>query len=276
MRGIVVSPEIVISGKNSMSVNGGEIAPLKLRQYLLYWDQIDFPTNNIMSFAGTPETDYLESTGSMKRSRVSVEMKGELVNLFLQSQVKALHLNNRMEPGRWSLAQPRHELVLDRDSSDINRTIAVELYQSLPAPTKDVPLADILEFKERRKDELGEFRGLIDSLYSEIIISGDQEMAKVAKLDELARKANDIDRLLEESLIQKIKQSLKIQFDYNSLVAGTGAAVLGSLSGNPEAGIIAGIMSSIRVNSEMSLIPKGLPDELKDYAYLYYSQKEFD
>ena len=35
--------------------------------------------------------------------------------------------------------------------------IEVELYECLPIPASDVPLHDILEFKEKRKDELMQF-----------------------------------------------------------------------------------------------------------------------
>ncbi|ALS73917.1 hypothetical protein AUC31_01030 [Planococcus rifietoensis] len=277
MRGIVVSPEIVMSGKNSMSVNGGTIAPIKLRQYLLYWDQIDFPTSNIITFGGTADTDFLESTGALKRSRVNLQMAGEFTNLFLKSQMEAFRLNNEKEVGSWSLAQPHYNLVLDEVSGIMSRNIEVELYQSLPVPEKDVPLVDILEFKEKRKDELLEFRSLIDNLYLDIVNSGDQERDKLKSLELLARKTKEIDRLMEESFMSRLAQSLKIEFDWKDMAAKTGTTVLGSFTGQYtfETGLAVGLLSSINVSSEMSLKPRSLPPELKDYAYLYYSQKEF-
>lgn len=177
MRGVVVSPEIVVS-HNSLFVNNSDIAPIKLRQYLMYWDEIDFPTNNAIYFEGTPEVNYLQSLGILKRSHINLGLSGQLTELFLKSQYEAFRLNSLEAPGSWAFAQPQYELSLLESDSVKTRTLEVELYQSLPIPTAEVPLEKILEFKVRRNDELLEFRELVDNLYSDIITSGDQERAK--------------------------------------------------------------------------------------------------
>ena len=52
MRGIIA--DCVFNGdRTSLSINGG-IDPFRLRQYLMYWDKIDYPLNNIICVESTP------------------------------------------------------------------------------------------------------------------------------------------------------------------------------------------------------------------------------
>ncbi len=67
-KGIVISPpfEPILTGGIRC---GGDPDPLELRKYILYWDQIDYPTNNLIHVS-SHDIDYLESTGVLKRTRV--------------------------------------------------------------------------------------------------------------------------------------------------------------------------------------------------------------
>lgn len=50
---------------------------------------------------------------------------------------------------------------------------------------------------------------------------------------------------------------------------------LGQKIGFPQIGAVAGLVSSaINISYNRSLKVKGLPDNLKDYAYLFYAKKE--
>ena len=66
MRGIIA--DCVFNGdRTSLSINGG-IDPFRLRQYLMYWDKIDYPLNNIICVESTPEEKYLEEVGVLQRT----------------------------------------------------------------------------------------------------------------------------------------------------------------------------------------------------------------
>lgn len=274
MRGIVVSP-VKITGKNSMVVNGS-IDPLKLRQYLLYWDKIDFPQNNIISFGETPEIQYLKEAGVLKQTNVKVYLSGELTELYLKSQLKALEINNKNEKGSWTLGQENIELVLPKSESVLDRGLEVELYNSLPVPSEEVSLEDILNFKEKRKDELLYFRNLMDNLYIELLKSADSERAINAYIGRLQKGIMELDQVMKESKLSKFKGSVKIQFDLKEAIINTFLGATGGTAiGFPDVGAALGFASSfINITSEMSLKPKEIPSELKDYAYLYYSSKE--
>ncbi|MFJ8072264.1 DUF6236 family protein [Peribacillus sp. NPDC096447] len=275
MRGIVVAPEITIIGENNFEVNNLAITSKQIRQYLLYWDKVDFPLN-FLSNATTPEIEYLKNVGFLKRSAISFSESGRFLDIFLRNQYEVYKKNNEADPGRWSLAQPNRKLVLNRDNGVLSRNLEIELYNSLPIPTPEVSIEDILIFKERRKDELSEFRALTDGLYLEILDSGDPERAKVKSIEQIQRKIIDINTVMSESGIKSLLGNLKIEVDVSQMVSKTVGGIATATIFNFPVGVGAALgfaSSFIQVKSELSLTPKDIPEGLKDYAYLYYAQK---
>lgn len=279
MRGVVITPEIEVFGKNGMQIKNSDIHPLKLREYLIYWDKIDFPISNIISFGGSPEIDYLQELGVLKRSRINMQESGEIVDLFLKSQLQAFLNNNKDQKGSWSLVQPNFKLALPIELSKQTRALEVDLYNSLPIPEADVPLDDILEFKDRRKNELLEFRYIMDGLYEEILTSQDTERAMEKNIQLLQRKLININRVMTDSKIKRVNGSMKVNINISDAIKeGFVWGAAGTVFNFPvEWGAILGVASSfIKVNLELTRQPRNLPVELKDYAYLYYTQKELN
>lgn len=278
MRGLVISPEYEITNDGGINIVNSDIDAIKLRQYLLYWDKLDFPDNNFISIGGSSEIDYLKDVGVLQRSKHILQSFSSSAGvLYSQIQLETLKNNNEKESGKWSIAQPNSKLILNEESCVLTRNLEVELYESLPVPTSDVSLEDVLFFKERRKDELLEFRHLMDNLYLEILDSGDFERARLKNIDQLQLKIIELDRVMSESRITRLLQNVKIELDYSQVVKNTvGAAVAGNAFGFPVglSGALGFASSFIKVSSEFSLKPKNIPEGLKDYAYLYYSHKE--
>ncbi len=284
MKGIIISPKYSSADNGRFGIKGN-VEPQELRQYVLYWDKIDFPTNTFMYFT-TPEVDFLEKVGVLQRSRFGMPSSfnsSELGNIFSNMQLAALKNNNEKGDGKWSLSQPNSKLFFDYKNSVQCKHLEVELFNSLPIPSASSSLEDILAFKERRKDELLEFRLLMDNLYLELIKSGDTETAIDVYIRNIQRKIKEIDNVMNESKIKSFRDSVKIRFDLGEAIKNT---FIGASSGHifnfPDdfgvsLGAAIGFASSfIKINSEMSLKPKGIPSDLKDYAYLYYSQKELN
>src|SRR5699024_12222831 len=88
---------------------------------------------------------------------------------------------------------------------------------SLTIATKLSYLKDILKFKDKRKDELLEFRYLMNTFYLEIIKSGDSESAMIASVDRIQKKISDIDRVMNESMFSRIKGNLKVNIDLKEI-----------------------------------------------------------
>lgn len=277
MRGIVISPEVELIGDFGATVKSSNIDPINLRQYLLYWDKADFPLSTAIYFEDSPETMYLKEVGFLQRSVINLQFSGNFAEIFLKGQTEAFRENNMLQPGCWSIAQPNRKLILDAKSSILKETLEVDLYRCLPVPTLNVSLEDILKFKEQRKDELLEFRELVDNLYLETINSGDVERARIKNIELLQRKIVELDRVMNESKISRFLGSIKIEIDFTQALKNTlGAIITGKAFGFPLAisGAIGFTSSFIKLNSEFTLAPKELPADLKDFAYLYYAHKE--
>jgi hypothetical protein len=231
-KGIVVSPPFTALPFGGVQF-GGEPDPLELRKYLLYWDKIDYPDNNIISIS-SPDIDYLQSTGVLNRSliRFSGHIQIKDGSLFLAAQTVAFNLNEKNQPGCWSIAQQSTSQYYPEQIC--KEGLEFDLFNILPVPSGKVPLNDILEFKAKRHDELVAFRTYLDEIYQQIIGAKDIPRAKVAALQRLELALKDIDKTLNESGIQRIASSIKtvINEDFTGVLgAGLGGAGLSSVIG---------------------------------------------
>ncbi|XOQ12628.1 MAG: hypothetical protein ACFWTY_01255 [Shouchella clausii] len=276
MRGIVVSPKYVIDGNNIRFPGLLGIEDFDLRRYLMYWDKIDYPNSNMIDIVSSPDILYLEEVGVLKRTGINVSGDFRLDELYPMGQLQVFNLKNALEPGSWSLAQSTPKLNLLKKDTEKTRVLEVELYQCLPVPTENVSLDEILEFKQRRNSELLEFRFLMDKLYLDTIESGDFERAKTHNIELLQKKIFDIDRLMGESRFNRVKTNLSTNISISDLVVESlKGFTAGAFIGMPEWGALAGFASSfIKLDLGISSKPKGLPEGIKDYAYLYHAKKE--
>ncbi|ERK31956.1 DUF6236 family protein [Clostridium intestinale] len=282
MRGIIISPEYEIKG-TSLKIKTTEINPINLRQYLLYWDKIDFPNNNIISIGSSPEIRYLEEVGVLKRTFCNMNINGTInfEDVYLDMQMNVFKQNNNLSDEIWSIAQPIKNIVLPKENRIETRNIQVELYDSIPVPSKEVSLEDILNFKERRHDELREFRIIMDEMYLSIINSPDIDLSKNMHISKLQNKIIDLNKLMNEAKMRRFLSSVKVELDIsgilNSGVNALAGYTLGSTIGFPTLGAVLGLAGSfVKVSHESSLKPKEIPDGMKDYAYLYYQNREIN
>jgi len=204
-KGIVISP-IFHPLPNGVSIRGG-IDPYDLRKYLLYWDEIDLADNNLVS-VGSEDIDFLIGLGAAKRTRI--EFRGEFLvdgRIFLAAQEIAWQKNEVREPGCWSLAQSSTQPYFPDGIAQ--KQIEFELYNVVPVPTSDVHLEDILNFKERRSEELLAFRCHLNDIYQNILRAGDMPTAKTIEVARLANSIKDLNNTLQESAIRRGIGSLR-------------------------------------------------------------------
>lgn len=265
-KGIVVSPpfEPIYTGGISC---GGDPDPIEIRKYLLYWDEIDYPTNTLIHVS-SKDIDYLETTGVLKRTHVIFQgtINSGQGEFFIAAQEAALRKNQQDEPGCWTMAQLSNIPFYTQQSKGMG--VEVELYDMLPVPNQDTPLAEILEFKQKRSDELTAFRCYLDELNEKIITSKDIPRAKNAQLARLELALKDIDKTISESGFKRITTNLKhvINSDFSGIVgAGLGAAGISSIvqmspliAGVAGAGLVTGIkglmMPSVQCPTDFNYI----------------------
>ncbi len=96
----------------------------------------------------------------------------------------------------------------------------------LPVPSPGTPFIDILEFKQRRKDELLEFRTYLDDIYQKIINSADIPRSKNTEISKLETAIKNLDETLSESGISRTVTSLRATLNSDFLgIAGIGLSI---------------------------------------------------
>lgn len=276
-RGIVITPKFTFDGK-ALSVGGG-FDPISLRHYLLYWDKLDWPDNNIISLGdGGPDIEFLKRAGVLERTVIRFGgFSGNIGYAMLGMQVAALQIRNAKDPGGWSLAQDSQTLVASTEGTVETRGIEVELYSAVPVPTGDVSYEDVLEFKRRRSDELMCFRSAMDDLYQEVIGAADIPRAKLQAIARLEKAVQELNDVFGESFSRRLLSSLKIELNLPNVAAfAAGGAATASTFGIPLAiGASVGAVAAA-VKFDLAHIRKGanIPDQLRDYAYLHHIERE--
>jgi hypothetical protein len=270
-RGLIIPPAKNITD-NSFSFSAN-IDNVELRRYLLYWDILDFPDSGFIRFQGNPDLDFLEDAGILKRTKVQFPFHGTPDLLFSVAQAEALKINKKNLGEEWSIAQNGPKLLFPDSISTISTAIEVDLCDCLPIPATDVPLNDILEFKVKRKDELMQFRKLMDDFYSQLNMSTDILSTSAEIIAEIDYNISTLHKVMMESKIKRFLSSVKVQLI--SELAPIALPIFLSTQNIPmqETIGLTGIASAIRIG--INYIPKliSLPDN-SNYAYLYYLERE--
>jgi Family of unknown function (DUF6236) len=275
-RGLVVAPRFEWDGVFLKFPGNSGPDAADLRRYLLYWDRIDFPDNNLISIRSSPDIEFLVGAGIMTRTRVQFNSSPDIRLDFIRAQFEAFKRLNTQEPGQWSLGQATSSWYVPSEARDIEtRAVEIELYKALPVPPEDVALADILEFRDRRRAELLAFRSAMDDLYSRIVNDRDIPRAKVAVLTRLEQSLVELEKVTAESWTPRLLSTVKAELRLQDLLpaAGLGLASSVALELPPVLGAIGGVVyACIKFDVRQLWTPR-LPASLKDFAYVY-SQRE--
>ena len=185
--GLIISNPMQIDIVNHSLSGKGGLDPSELRFSLLYWDKLVYPSNNLISFGGGDDEEFLISVGVLHKP-IYTYSGGDGASIVFDTYMRAFSDLESREPGVWSLSQGEKSLFVNNSAAKLidESGISLELIRAIPVPAADVPLNEILEFKEKRKDELMIFRVHIDQLVLEIQNSP-------ARTDNFNRIAKEVD-----------------------------------------------------------------------------------
>lgn len=187
MRGLVVSVPIEITDTGGLYVRSSSLDPQELRSNLLFWDKLDFPKSRLINFADTSDTKFLAESGILQRSMSPILSfrGGQVGQAMHDSQLEVFRELEKKEPGSWSLAVGEKSVGFPDDDLKAGRGALVKLYGAVPVPDKEVPLQEILEFKQKRAAELQALRYHIEAVYQRVISAGDGALAWESEIDQL-------------------------------------------------------------------------------------------
>lgn len=181
-RGLIVSNPIKISNQ-SIHVVRPSIDERELRFALLYWDKLACLQSNAIDFFISPEIEFLRECGILIQAELPSSGSWDQADLLRQEFLGLFHFCETISPGAWAIAQGDKSLVIDSPYFSGGRGVLVELLRAIPTPDKEMPLQEILEFKEKRADELANLRLKLDELYLRIGNADDSffEFGRVAR-----------------------------------------------------------------------------------------------
>lgn len=128
--------------------------------------------------------------------------------LPLATQMAAYEENNKVENEEWSIAQPTDQLIVPQQYAKTQGCLEFELYNAIQIPTGDVPLPEVIDFKNKRLPELLSLRDAMDSIVDTVVASQDIPKRKNKAINKLHRDLNDFNRVMKETGFKRVKRSL--------------------------------------------------------------------
>lgn len=280
-RGVIASPAIinVVAGGFNME---RAITPQEVRYYALYWDKIVIPGSNLV-YVAIPEEETLIQTGVVERPRVgfSGQWGGSAIghSFALAQAAIAKKLIADDKTTDWVVHQIGSSLNLPPEFMETRNTIRCDLVNVLPVPSGDVPIADVLEFKQRRADELNNLHLHLELAYLEALKSPDPDLSKKIAIRELTKAIADLDRVLGErwQRTSKFDFSVELNLEGSKLSQAVAAGAVFDFFSNgftvPIGSIVAGVASvfSLKTCHSSTFSPAAKQDRL---AYLSHARDE--
>ena len=273
-RGIIAnSGRMVRNDSQSISLSGG-LTDNDLNYYLLYWDKIVMPTNNIIHMAIKYEDELLQ-TGVLERPRIafsswSTNVKDGSFDPFVIAQsIVANNLLTNDKLTDWTIHQLGEQVIIGNEQKKDFEAIKVELIKCLPVPTGQLNFNEILEFKEKRKDELLDLHSKIDSLYLEILNSPDKDLATRKTIVEFNKSIENLDSVSKERFNSLTKYNFTTELNLNgkdlSVAIASGAVFDSYTTGFsiPIGTVLSGIASLIKIKANRTTSVTKAKDELK-------------
>ena len=196
----------------------------ELRSALLFWDRIDYPSNNAFPGQTGPEEDFLLAEGVMSRSGIVVADQTDPGLTQRQAHLLTYRLREDQEPGRWTLGHGADALGFSPEEMAEGRGLLLKLYQAVPIPDRIMPLEDVLCFKERRRDELIALRTHFERVYQAILGAPDRPLAELTEWAALDKAIADHVRVAIETKSPFKLANLQMRFKLSDVAVGYAAA----------------------------------------------------
>lgn len=261
-----------------------------LIKYLVYWDKIEYPYNNLISiFDWNDEFNLLAEQGILSSRKIHFDFSdGDLGKLLLETQLAAFNDCCKIAGEQWTIAQEIDELYLPINKNEMEKVVEFNLINSLPVPIDTTPIYEILDFKERRKDELLKLRTHLDNIYTDIINAEEMQKEYQKRITEISTNLYDLNRLFREHRIKTQIDSLKSYFrnpkeTINDILLPTAIVPLITSNMPTLMPYMPSINKQLALGACIAFVSKKMrmpstrisPTEISPFAYTFQMGKEF-
>lgn len=209
-RGVILSNPLSFNG-NSVSIESSDIDPSELRRSLLFWDKLVWPSTNGLFIEGGDDVRFLECEGKLVRPRFSVN--GEIATALSMSFAETFKILEKLHPGQWVVSHGEKSLKIHGDAIIDGRGMITNFIRAIPIPEREMPLEDLLRFKDGRGDEVAALRVTIDEFYQDWLAAEDQDHQLQLALAKIDAASADMIRVSKESRLPFTMSSWKVNFN---------------------------------------------------------------
>ncbi|WP_313326070.1 DUF6236 family protein [Sphingobium yanoikuyae] len=235
-RGAVVWNSINIrrTNRSALEVGGnGAVSAHTLRSALLFCDRLDYPKNSAI-IMGDLNPEGLADVGILENS--SIEQEGEIPSdYFNKIPFAAFQKHDEIEPGCWTIWRPSDAPPLQGLELGSEISLSLKINKIIVVPEKDVPIDDVLVFRERRRSELLALRYYVEELCLSVAGHGKNSAEFRLAFEKFDLEMNNYLKVFREKNWRKRRVSLDISFNITdamkSLVANS--ALAAALMGGP-------------------------------------------
>lgn len=257
-KGIILSVPVVAAAGGALSIRGSTLDESELRRAILYWDRLVWPDSRLVSFGETAESEYLQGMGVLERP-ILPSLDGDIAINFAKTHFAAFSERDKSEPGLWAMSEGPDGFSWD-SGVDHSRGTLVTLYRTIPVPDRAIPLEDLLNFKEKRRDEIRALTLEIDNIYTCVNNSSDSEFEFNRAIAAIDEKCSTMLKVASEANFAFRLSDLKVSFSASlgSVFSVPAFAALGELVGSglglPQVGkFLGGAASFISLGSDATL-----------------------
>lgn len=279
-RGIIAPAGIVTKVDQGFSMERS-LSLEEIYYLIMYWDKIIIPSNNLV-YIGIPQEEILISLGAIERPKINCQgtFNGDMIaNLLLSSQSIVSEQLMKDSSTDWVIHQIGNKTVYPENFNEKKNVIQISLANTLPVPSKDISIDEILKFKQTRKDELSELHNLLDELYMDILSSPDSDLESKKSIIKLKKSIETLNKISKEKFKSTKKYDLTTELNLNPKDISYGAIAGGVFDffttayTIPIGSIIGASLSAIKINAKatMSFAPASKNSKL---SYLSSASKE--
>ena len=264
-----------------------------IKNYLFYWDKIAIPKifhNNEYCFAPMMENESIKTLLTEKKLSIDISYNVttiptdkqaivNLTNVFSDSQIRLYKVLNEQTDDRWCIGQLGNEIISSSFKNSSNmELVEIMLYNSLPLPHPNTHIDDILNFKQKRLDELYNLRFAIDELKDNIKNSSNTVDEFKKSIEKIQQRIIVLDKVMYENKIHKIYKNLNLFISLNEQTIIPALSTLGGVISGQELSLPLALLTAYSIQGVLSILSHKfnieVPKEYDDFIYLFNAKKQ--
>ncbi len=241
---------------------------------LLFFDSMSSPNTHIIHMPLSPLLNDLSAAGILRERPINSPglLNGTIDQATINSYAQRLDILNSNERESWHMDIGPGSLNIPQMEGE--RGLTISLINTVPVPDVIAPVHEVLEFKERRKDECRRFLHHIDEIALKASAHNFSELAVRNAIEQLDISIADALKASREAKFPVRLSSSDISFNFISYAL---TAVGGMAAGLPLShALLAGIPGSISLSVSAGLKRKQKPISPDPLSYVSRITKEMD